>query len=345
MELLQWKILQVIPETRNAKTFLLEEINGKQVSYEAGQFFTFLFNDKGHEIRRSFSIASTPGLDTAIAITVMKKINGEISRHILENWEPGTVVSSIGAAGRFTVNTDSSLQRHIYLVAAGSGIVPVYALLKKILHEELKSRVTLVYQNHDEYNIIYREHLHQLAQQYATRFNKVDLLSNPVSHAIHPYRLNNTLFEHLMNEYPPADKQTALIYTCGPIPFMRMVQFTAKLMGFTDEQIRKENFTVDPVPVSHFSMKAVPHAVVLHYAKETHEFTTTFPDTILQSAEKNGIALPFSCRAGRCSTCIAKCVKGSVKMSINEVLTEKDLQEGLVLTCVGYAETDVELEF
>jgi len=135
-----------------------------------------------------------------------------------------------------------------------------------------------------------------------------------------------------------------LFYTCGPEPFMRMVQFTLKVMGYHEEQLRKEHFVIEPVRKPAFTMPSTPFTVVLHYAQQTHQFTATWPDTILQAAQKNGITLPYSCNTGRCATCAAHCRKGSVTMSNNEVLTDTDLQVGLVLTCTGYAASDLELE-
>src|SRR5438105_4579613 len=129
MELLQWKVIQVLPEIADTVTYVLEEAQGKSVHYEAGQFLTFLFYHGEREIRRSYSICSTPGIDKHIAITVKKKVNGEISRHILGTWQQGTVISSLPAAGRFTVATNYNQQRHIFFIAAGSGIVPALGLI------------------------------------------------------------------------------------------------------------------------------------------------------------------------------------------------------------------------
>lgn len=126
---------------------------------------------------------------------------------------------------------------------------------------------------------------------------------------------------------------------------MRMAQFTLKWMGFEDEQIKKENFTVEFVPPPPLLVDISAKKILIHYQKETFKINATYPVSILQAALDHDIQLPYSCRSGRCSSCVAKCIKGKVKMSNNEVLTEKDLENGLVLTCVGYAETDVELEF
>jgi ring-1,2-phenylacetyl-CoA epoxidase subunit PaaE len=102
---------------------------------------------------------------------------------------------------------------------------------------------------------------------------------------------------------------------------------------------------VEYVPPPPLLTDTTPKQVIIHQKDSTFRFEAAWPDTILRAAERHHIALPYSCRGGRCSTCTAKCLSGKVKMSINEVLTEKELKEGWVLTCVGYAETDVVLSF
>jgi len=344
MEILQWKVIQVIPETSDTITYVLEEAQGRTVTWEAGQSLTFLFYHDVHEIRRSYSICTAPGIDKHLAITVKKKVNGEISRHILNTWKPGTTAVSLPPAGRFTVTTDPSQQRHIYFIVAGSGIVPILGLIKKVLYHEPQSRLTLIYQSHDENNIIYNKPLQQLAEQYAQRFTRIDLLSNPIEPDVKPARLNNWLLEQFLTTNYKPQTPNSLFYTCGPEPFMRMVQFTLRVMGFGEDQLRKEHFVIEPVRKPAFSLPPDPHMVVLQYGGQTYSFTTAWPDTILKSAQLHGIALPYSCNTGRCGTCTARCTKGSIKMSNNEVLTDKDLQEGLVLTCTGYAETDVDVK-
>jgi ring-1,2-phenylacetyl-CoA epoxidase subunit PaaE len=343
MELLQWTVIQVIPETPDTKTYVLEEAHGKPVTWDAGQSITFLFTHHGHEIRRSYSICTAPGIDKHVAITVKRKANGEISRFILNTWQPGTVVSSLPPAGRFIIEIQPAQKRHICFIAAGSGIVPIMAMIKKTLYQEPESHITLIFQNNNEHHIIYHTALQQLAAQHAYRFHRIDLLSNPMDPDTKPARLNNWLLEQLLTTN---NKQQTinLFFTCGPEPFMRMVQFTLRVMGFSEDQLRKEHFVIEPIRKPAFTMPATVHTVVIHYAQQTHQFTAAWPDTILQAAQKQGIALPYSCNTGRCATCAAYCRKGSVTMSNNEVLTDTDLQIGLVLTCTGYATSDLELE-
>lgn len=344
MDGLLWKVVQVIPEAKDTITYVLEAIGGQPVVYEAGQFLTFLIDYHGQEVRRSFSLASTPGIDDRVFITVKKKENGAISRYVLEHWTTGTVVNSLPPTGRFTLSTDPANQRQVFFIAAGSGISPVFALLKKLLHDEPHSEAVLLYQNHDENNIIYHGALQQLKEQYPARFTRVDLLSHPILDHLPHQRLNNGLLEILVNRYAVPDTHNISFYTCGPASFMRMVQFTLRVMGIGAEQIRKENFTVDTVPPPAFSLDTKPRTVQVKLGNHVYSFEVSFPDTILYAALKQHIKLPYSCKGGRCSACTARCKSGTVKMNMNEVLTEEDLAEGLVLTCVGYAVTDLELE-
>lgn len=343
MDILQWKVAQVVPETRETITYVVEPVNREPVKYDAGQFLTLLIDHHGHELRRSYSMSSTPGIDERLSITVKRKVNGAISRYIQVLWREGTVFNTIAPTGLFRIDTDENLQRTFFFIAAGSGIVPVFSLIKKVLHFEPESRVILIYQNFDEERIIFDKPLKQLEQQFGKQFRRIDLLSNPKNHDTYPKRLNNSLLEQLILDSNVA--RNTFFYTCGPLLFMKMVEFTVRVMGFEGEQIRKENFTIESIPVPRFEMEPVPRKVTIHYGKDDFQFSSTYPSSILQSALDNHILLPYSCRAGRCSSCVARCLSGSVKMSANDVLTEKDLLQGLVLTCVGYAETDVVLQF
>ncbi len=110
-------------------------------------------------------------------------------------------------------------------------------------------------------------------------------------------------------------------------------------------QVKRENFVIDFVPPAPFMIDTTPKNVTIHFNNQTCNLKVAYPNNILEVALKNNIQLPYSCRGGRCSTCVATCTKGKIKMSINDVLTDYDLANGLILTCVGYPETDVELVF
>ena len=339
-----WKITDIIKETNQTYTFLLKSEGDLPVNYEAGQFLTFIFQHADKEVRRSYSMSSAPGIDKQISITVKRVPNGEISRHLIDHIRVNDTLVSILPAGRFTVDTRPDQKRQFFFIAGGSGIVPVFSLIKKILKEEQQSCIMLIFQNHNEEEIIFKNHFSAMEEKYSSRFKWINLLSRPFSFQHHPEKLNNFLLERLVTENLLTNIP-ALFYICGPSSFMRMSQFTLKWMGFTDEQIRKENFAVDFIPPPPEFTDSSAKKIVIHFNEKIFRITASYPVNILQAALDKNIQLPYSCRSGRCSSCVARCISGKIKMSNNEVLTDKDLQSGLVLTCVGYAETDVELEW
>jgi ring-1,2-phenylacetyl-CoA epoxidase subunit PaaE len=344
MEFLQLKVVDIVRTGKDAATIFLKDTHNKKISYKAGQFLTFIFKRNDTELRRSYSICSTPGIDEQIGITVKRIVNGEISRFLLDHIKLKDLLTALTPAGKFTVETDAHVNRQFFFVAAGSGIVPVYSLIKQILHEEKRSNIFLIYQNHNEEQIIFKTEFAELQKKHPEHLHITYFFSKPIYKHHSPQRLTNNLLEEWVVKNGSA-KHEKLFYLCGPSSFMRMCQFTLRWMGFEETRIKKENFTVDYVPPPPLIKDQGPKKITIHINHQTLHFEAAYPQTILDAALKINIQLPYSCRGGRCSTCVATCVQGLVKMSINEVLTEGDLKKGLVLTCVGYAESNVELEF
>jgi ring-1,2-phenylacetyl-CoA epoxidase subunit PaaE len=343
MELLHLKVIRIIAENDHAATILLETPDGKPVVYQAGQFLTLVLLINGKEQRRSYSISSTPGIDDFLSITIKRLPNGQVSRYLLGHLKIGDTLVSLPPAGRFTIQTNFINERQIFFIAAGSGITPIFSLLKKLLKDEPKTFITLITQNHHDRSILFYAYLRELEKEYPQQLKWISLLSRPKARHHSGVRLTNSLLEKLMGKHFLPDKES-LFYLCGPPAFMRMCQFTLRLMGVGDDQIKKEYFTVEFVPRPPLIADTSPKQIILHYGEQTFRITSAYPTSILQAALNNNIDLPYSCRGGRCSSCAVRCMKGKVKMSINEVLTDKELEEGWVLTCVGFAETDLELQ-
>ena len=344
MDRISWKVADIVSETNDAYRFVLQNEADETINYQAGQFLTFIFNSKNGEIRRSYSVSSTPGVDEQVSITVKRIPNGEVSRHLINHIHINNTLTSIYPSGRFTIETYPEKQRQFVFIAAGSGIIPVFSLIKKILHTEPWSSIFLIFQNHSETEIIFKKQLDETEQKFTPQLKWLSLLSKPLAARHSPQKLNNFLLEKLVDDHVDR-KQENLFYLCGPPSFMRMAQFTLKWMGFHNDQIKKENFTVEHIHPPPLISDRSPKEILIHYNKQTFEIQVEYPLSILQAALNKNIQLPYSCRAGRCSSCVAKCIKGNVIMSNNEVLTDRDLENGLVLTCVGFAETDAELAF
>jgi len=340
MEHLQLRIKNIRTETANSKSYFIEEINGKKIEYKAGQFFTLLVNLNGKEVRRSYSISSAPGVDQDIFFTIKRIENGELSRYLFDYLQVGEMIMSLPPSGRFTIDEPES--NLAVFIAAGSGITPVFSLIKHLLYQFAERKVLLIYQNYNEEESIFRKELLLLQQQFEERLILREIFSHPLDHNKPSQRLNNNLLEKILLQN--ITDSSSLFYLCGPEAFMRMAQFTLKVMGYGQDLIKRENFfaTAPPPP---FLTDKTPHNVIINYHHKKYQIEVAYPHNILEVALKHHIHLPYSCRGGRCSTCTSRCTSGSVKMTINDVLTPKDLQNGLILTCVSYPVSDVELTF
>lgn len=336
-------ISDIETETPDCKTYYLQAINGEKLEYLPGQFLTILFDINGKEIRRSYSLGSCPGIDVVPFITVKRKENGEISRRIHERLKPGTVIKTLGAAGRFIV--ENPPVETYYFIAGGSGIVPIFSIIKYLLYFHPHVNVMLLNQSRTENDIIYKRELGELGKQFPSRFVWQQLLSKPLVNTQPLQRLNNLLLEDLLEDFQKshAIKNKIVFFLCGPQALMRMAEFTLRLTGFKKEQIRKEQFVIETgLPVTPV-LDAAKRTVLLHYLGYDYKFQVNYPQTVLEAALENGIQLPYSCKAGICSTCMATVKTGKVVMNNNEVLTDKELSDGKILTCVSYAATDVEI--
>jgi len=343
MNVIRVRVVASFSAATDAVTIVVEPVDGGVLEYRAGQFLTFLFVFNGREVRRSYSFSSTPGIDGLASVTVKRVANGEVSRYLIDHLKVGDVVDCLPPSGKFVL--EEGKERTQVFVAAGSGMTPVFSLIREALYKRGTEKVVLVTQNRDLNSIFFRKELGEMAREFPWRFRWLSLLSSGGSgFEGRVARLNNASFTELLDsmEIWGRDRRP-FFYLCGPPGFMRMAVFTLRLLGVPDQDIKRENFVVEYVPPPPVLADTSPREVVLHVEGRAVRFSTHWPSTILQSALDNGIALPYSCKGGRCGTCAARCISGKVRMSINDVLMDKDLAEGLVLTCVGYAETDVEL--
>jgi ferredoxin-NADP reductase len=330
--MLQLKVEAIKWELPDTATFFFKDISGERVPYQAGQFITLIFNHHDEEIRRSYSLSSSPE-EELLAITVKRLENGEISRFLLLKVKVGDILNAVEPAGRFTI-TKFEAGKDIFLFAAGSGIVPIYSQLKYILNRPGKSRLILIYGNQHESAVLFRDELESLRLKNRERFSIIHLLSSEGN------RLNNLMVEQLVRQHIKYKLADAEFYTCGPSVYMRMIRLTLIYMGIEPVQVRKENFVLETIPVAAGLKTFSPRRIRIHFINETYDLLVGENQSILQAALQNNIPLPYSCRMGDCSTCAALCKNGRVEMVKNDVLTDADLAKGWILTCTGHPLTD-----
>ncbi|WP_454804343.1 2Fe-2S iron-sulfur cluster-binding protein [Mucilaginibacter phyllosphaerae] len=336
--LLQLRVDGIKWETTDTATFYLVRTVGNKVEYKAGQFITLVFDHHNQEVRRSYSLSSSPD-DDRLAITVKRISNGEISRFLLTKVKVGDVLNVVKPAGVFTVN-EFEAETDLVFFAAGSGISPIFSQIKYVLNRPGKSKLHLIYSSQDKELVLFNNELNELLERFPDRLTITHLLSSEAN------RLTNIRVEQLVNEQLNFDKSKAQFYLCGPFVYMRMIRLTLMYMGINAQQIHKENFVLETVPVTGSQTNYPPQAILINFEGELHNVQAGENQSILQAALQNNIKLPYSCRSGICSACVAFCKTGKVEMAKNEVLTDEDLAKGWILTCTGHALTDdVEIEY
>ncbi|HEX8529802.1 MAG TPA: FAD-binding oxidoreductase, partial [Cytophagales bacterium] len=225
-DLLHLRIRRVIPLTPEATTFAFETLDGTPLPYQPGQFLTLLVTVNGRALRRSYSFSSAPGIDLYPAVTVKRIANGEVSRYLLTHWREGDQVTALPPTGRFTLGPSPVAPRDVFLVGAGSGITPLFSLLKALLRDEPASRITLIYSNQNEHTALFWRDINDLTARHPN-LTTIHLLGDPTP-ATRQYlgRLNIGLLEKLVNEHLHLGRERAEFYVCGPFAYMRMVRMT-----------------------------------------------------------------------------------------------------------------------
>jgi ring-1,2-phenylacetyl-CoA epoxidase subunit PaaE len=334
MQLVDLRVLAIRVETIDTKSFVLEVPNKEPIDYEAGQFLTLIFPWKPNGERRSYSISSSRILNEQLTITVKRIDNGEFSRYLFDQCSVGSPLQTIGASGFFTLPNEITAEQEFFFLAAGSGITPMLPMIKQLLYRSIGSRVHLVYSNRREETTIFRSVILKLVQEFPERFHVVWLFSNAKD--LMKARISKVYLSDFVKQWVE-DRHTALFYLCGPKDYMQMVTITLLAEGIKATNVRKEIFDTMKMVVKELPPDVDAHQVTIMIGGKKQAFKAQFPETILTAARREGMTLPYSCEAGKCGTCVATCTSGRVWMSYNEVLVERELLQGRILTCTGYA--------
>jgi len=341
------KVREVVQETADAISIVFEQPENR-ISYKSGQFLTLIDTIDGKEVRRAYSLCSSPVIDKDIlAVSVKRVENGLMSNHLNSQVKAGHQMRIMEPLGNFTTGSSAS-PRHLVLLGGGSGITPLFSILRTVLYQEPESKVSLVYANRNEESIIFKERIEKLQAQYAERFTVVHCLDNPPLQWQGPSGLlNPELLGGILDGLPDMGAENTEYYTCGPEGMMNNVLQTLEQRGVAKERTHKESFvagTTSPkekapqpgavLDTDDVATEAFEVKIILD--DEEHVFTVQPEDTILETGLEQDIDMPYSCQSGLCTACRGKCLSGKVKLDENEGLSDEELEEGYVLTCVGH---------
>ncbi len=333
---LHLKVKEVRRETADAISIHFEQPESGDINYKAGQFFTVIADINGKEVRRAYSVCSSPFVDANPAVAVKRVDGGLMSNHLNENLKAGDTAKLMAPIGNFTTDFNTANERHLVLFGGGSGITPLMSIAKSSLDQESSTKVTLVYANRDVESIIFKSTIEELSKD--DRFNVVHILENDSDGlAAHTGYLTQSVIDDVLSN---VDKAKAECFICGPAPMMDIAVNGLTSAGVASDKVHKESFVSTATDSSADSDEIIAREVTVIYDDEEFKYTVEPGETILEKGLDEDIDLPFSCQSGLCTACRGKCVSGKVKMDEEEGLSEAEIDEGYVLPCVSHPLTE-----
>jgi ring-1,2-phenylacetyl-CoA epoxidase subunit PaaE len=340
-------------ETRDAVvvTFGVPAHLKEEFRYTQGQHLTLRADIDGADERRSYSICSAVQ-DDELRVAVKKVQGGIFSTWINERVRPGQAIDVMPPLGHFHTSLVKDNRKHYLAFAAGSGITPVLSIIKTTLLAEPHSHFTLFYGNRASSTVLFREELADVKDTYLTRFNLVHVLSREQQDIdLFNGRITGSKCEQLLDHWVDL-ADIDMVFICGPEGMMHEVSETLQARGMDKSQIKIELFAASvPKKAQVHSVQAVVGqqectvTVIMDGRSRTFALEKN-KEPILDAALKQGIELPYSCKAGVCSTCRAKLTEGEVDMDVNFALEDYEVARGFVLCCQSYPVTDtVVLDF
>ncbi len=346
MEFYKIPVADIIRETKDAISICFDSksITDLLGTFIPGQHLTLKLHLNNKELRRSYSISSIPG-EKNLSITVKQVPNGLVSSHLVQKIEKGTELEISKPEGHFTIISDPEKKHSYYFFAAGSGITPVYSMIRSILENEPKSSVYLLYGNRKIESIIFYDQLKELQQNYEGQFF-VEFTLSQIGGGLLPFlnsskinwngwkgRINKKLIDLFYETYPSTTKEKSY-YICGPGQMIEDVKSELSILGIDPKSIHAEYFTTPLTLTTESKATHLDSAnITVHLNGKQHQLKIPGNKKILNSLMDAGLDPPYSCSSGACSTCMAKIIQGTVAMDVILALEPEEIEQGYILTC------------
>lgn len=352
-------IQDIVQETSDTITIHFVQPE-QQLSYLSGQFLTLISEIGGKEERRSYSLCSSPYIDENLSITVKRVKGGKMSNYLINNVRVGDAMVALLPMGNFKFKPENT-QRHIVLIGGGSGITPLFSIIKSALLKEPASMVSLIYVNSNRENTIFYQQLERWHSEFSSRFRIVYHWSDVVKREqpkagfwtrlfkktdANAHRINPARLKAILNDLQLKNSISTELYICGPQELMEMATATIQKFGFPKDVVHKESFYTATKTKNTLTEAQQAHQVKILLKGKEHQVNVPAGKSILFAGLELGIDLPYSCQSGNCISCAGKCLSGRIEMLATDGLTPEQIESGYVLSCVGYPKSDdVVIEF
>lgn len=316
-------------------TFSVPDHLKEDYHFKAGQYITLKTVIAGEDIRRDYSLCSSPK-SGVLKVAIKAVENGKFSNYANSTLKPGTTLEVSTPNGRFTFEPDTTKTRTIAAFAAGSGITPILSIAKCVLEEESNSNFVLVYGNKTSQETIFLNELEALKKQYDSRFTIQFVFSKTKEDLAVFGRIEKSTVNLIVkNKFK--DTTIDAFYLCGPEAMINTVKETLTENGVSEANIFYELFKVakteEAIEEENNTGRTTIKVIV---DDEEATFEMQQKQTILEAALDQNLDAPYSCQGGICSSCIAKVTEGKATMRQNNILTDGEVEEGLILTCQAH---------
>ena len=341
------KIKEVKKETVDCVSILFDIPDNlkEQFVYTQGQNVTIKSTINGEEVRRSYSLCSSP-LQNEFRIAVKKVDGGLFSTYANDNLRAGDELELMPPIGKFYVDLNPTNKKNYVGFAAGSGITPLLSIIKTTLLTEPNSSFTLVYGNRNSQSIIFKEELNAIKNKFLTRFQLIHILSREKMDAdINTGRIDafkcNKLFDSILSIN--ADE----FFVCGPEEMIFSVKNFLEDRFVDPKKIHFELFTPTKKKHPNTSVQYTVNdnspksSITVKLDGRSFDFDLPFNgQNILDAALQQGADMPYACKGGVCCTCKAKLIEGEVDMEVSWGLEHEEIEQGFILTCQAHPKTE-----
>jgi len=303
-------------------------------TFIAGQYVNLRLTLDGQEIRRAYSICSSPESgELRIAIKAVK--DGNFSQFANTKLKVGDILEVGKPEGKFTLEPQADRQKNYAAFVAGSGITPVISILKSVLKSEPRSSFALVYGNKSPEETIFHQELHDLQSKYTGRLFVHFVFSQAKAEGELFGRIDKSVVNFVLNN-KHKEIEFDKFYLCGPEEMINTVSAVLAAHNISEKNIKFELFSSSSAENKiEKSLEGHTKITILVDDEET-TFEMSQKQTLLEAALKQGVDAPYSCQGGICSSCLARIKSGTAVMKKNSILTDSEIAEGLVLTCQAH---------